>query len=255
MAGSAKDSPTARRPACEYSHPCGDLLRWGGGGEQSPCLLQQGRSHRTLAHCLLEMAQKAGRGHVLLLLDKVWQLLNHQQLCCTRSGSGRWRFARSSVGHCRLPGCQVGVPGPCFFLTVLRNHRPAGEAREPLSRGPASPPCHLWAPLLGRCCFLWAGEAQKKRTVSKPSPPSSARCPPLHSSPASGEVGGVRLGLIRLAVLIAMAGGSTCQELAFCPGICSPDLLTAGPAPSQPWVLSCDSRSAPVFPALAEESG
>lgn len=54
--------------------PCGDLgLCW----EQSPAFCSRGCRDRTLGHCLLEMAQEAGHGHVLLLLDKVWQLLNH----------------------------------------------------------------------------------------------------------------------------------------------------------------------------------
>lgn len=36
---------------------------------------------RTLGHCLLETAQRLGTVTCQLLLDKVWQLLNHQQLC------------------------------------------------------------------------------------------------------------------------------------------------------------------------------
>ena len=81
--------------------PCRDLLLC---REQSPCLLQRASRDRTLGHCLLEMAQKAGRGHVLVLLDKVWQLLNHQQLCCVWSWPGPWRMERSFVGHLRLLG-------------------------------------------------------------------------------------------------------------------------------------------------------
>lgn len=73
--------------------------------ERSPCLLQRASGDRTLGHCLLEMAQKAGRGHVLVLLDKVWQLLNHQQLCCVWSRPGRWGFECSFEDHLGLLGC------------------------------------------------------------------------------------------------------------------------------------------------------
>lgn len=105
MAGTVKCPPTARKPVCEYAplRPCGDLVLLS-GAEPLPSAAGA-RGDRTLGHCLLEMAQKAGRGHVLLLLDKVWQLLNHQQLCCVWSWSGRWRFEHAFVGHLGLLGC------------------------------------------------------------------------------------------------------------------------------------------------------
>lgn len=74
------------------------------GAEPLPSAVEASRD-RTLGHCPLEMAQEAGRGHVLLLLDKVWQLLNHQQLCCVWNWSGLWKFEDSSVGHPGLLGC------------------------------------------------------------------------------------------------------------------------------------------------------
>lgn len=85
------------------SSPLRDLLLLS-GAEPLPSAAGASRD-RTLGHCLLEMAQKAGRGHVLLLLDRVWQLLNHQQLCCVWSWSGFCKQERSFVDHLRLLGC------------------------------------------------------------------------------------------------------------------------------------------------------
>ena len=149
MAGTVKYPPTARKPVCEYAplRPCGDLVLLS-GAEPLPSAAGA-RGDRTLGHCLLEMAQKAGRGHVLLLLDKVWQLITSNYAAC---GAGLAAGGSSTPLWATLGswGASQEFPGPCFLLKSLRNSDPPGRLWTFWSGPAPAPPCPRGVPPPGR---------------------------------------------------------------------------------------------------------
>lgn len=104
--------------------------------ERSPCLLQRASGDRTLGHCLLEMAQKAGRGHVLVYWTKSGNYLITSNYAACGAQPGRWGFERSFEDHLGLLGCWVGIPAPLFLPKVPEACR---EAPEHLDGGQALP--------------------------------------------------------------------------------------------------------------------
>lgn len=72
---------------------------------------------------------------------------------------------------------------------------------------------------------------QQETDNFKAKPTFPALCLPGLFSLASGGVGEGKLELVWLAVppSVGGGGGSVCQKLGFCPGICSSGLLTGWP--------------------------
>lgn len=191
-----------------------------------------GPAGRTLAHCLLEMAQKAGRGHVLLLLDKVWQLLNHPQLCCVWSRAGLRRLAHSSVGPLGLPGCEVEIP--CTQSLPEVPGRPLtcqGSSGSCMDR--SSPP----ALLPGRASSGQAVPPSETWTLRKPQPAfrASGSLPAPPASERLGGEAGARPVCCACFLGVGGRGGIPCWTFGVRPAVRSAD-----PAPSQPRVLSCE---------------